>query len=180
MTYSWPHLIHELGRWRPCSDWPCLVHELGGVHVVISFAVKLYGFDGFVLVEQVLGVLGEQHVDLLQVVRLRQLDRLVPLVQLHARVHRFAHLVTLKQTSVRYQVSIATFKLDNCEAFIQLDGDDVTVAATVDHVTPEELGNVLLDRFQERFATGTSCDAGRARERAARSLPGALCHRYVT
>ena len=52
------------------------------------------------------------------------------------------------------QVSIATFKLDNCETFIQIDGDDTIVAATVDHVTPEELGNVLLDRFQERFATG--------------------------
>ena len=54
------------------------------------------------------------------------------------------------------QVSIATFKLDNCETFIQIDGDDTIVAATVDHVTPEELGNVLLDRFQERFATGQS------------------------
>ena len=41
------------------------------------------------------------------------------------------------------------------EAFVQLVEKDVQLAAQVDHLVPEELGNIDLDKFQERFSAGT-------------------------
>ena len=43
------------------------------------------------------------------------------------------------------------FKLHNSEVAISTKGKDVAVAATVDHVIPEEHGNVNLDKFHDRF-----------------------------
>ena len=53
------------------------------------------------------------------------------------------------------KVSITTLQLRNVEAFVQLNDDDVIVSATIDDATPHELGNIHLDKFQERFTGGT-------------------------
>ena len=37
---------------------------------------------------------------------------------------------------------------------MQLNDDDVIVSATIDDARPNELGNVNLDKFQERFTGG--------------------------
>jgi hypothetical protein len=49
------------------------------------------------------------------------------------------------------QVSVVCFKVCNSEVTISIKGKDVGVAATVDHVIPEEHGNVNLDKFHDRF-----------------------------
>lgn len=50
-----------------------------------------------------------------------------------------------------HQVSVVCFKVHNSEVAISMRGKDVAVAATVDHVIPEEHGNVNLDKFHDRF-----------------------------
>jgi len=63
--------------------------------VVSSLAVELDGVDHLVLLQQMLGVLGEQGVDLADVVGLGQVDGHVPLVQVHTAVNGRLDVVTL-------------------------------------------------------------------------------------
>ena len=73
-----------------------LVEEFGGVEEVVGFAVEFNRFDRLVFVEKVFGVLRKKRVYLAQVVLLRKLDRAMPLVELHTRVHRLFCLVALR------------------------------------------------------------------------------------
>ena len=77
-----------------------LKQELCGVEEVVGFAVELDRFDRLVLVEQVLGVLGEQRVDLAQVVLLGEFDGAMPLVELHTRVHCLLDLIALQRNTI--------------------------------------------------------------------------------
>lgn len=64
-----------------------LEHELGCVQEVVGLPVELHRLQGFVLLQQVRGVLGEQRFDLLHVVGPGELHRFVPLrwIQEHTR-----------------------------------------------------------------------------------------------
>lgn len=40
------------------------------------------------------------------------------------------------------------------EAVLQTRGEDINIAATIDNVIPVEYGNINLDKFQAKLATG--------------------------
>ena len=61
------------------------------------------------------------------------------------------------------QVSVVTFKLYHVEAFVQLVEKDIQLAAQVDHLLPDELGNIDLDKFQERFGAGKAQEVPKLR-----------------
>ena len=46
------------------------------------------------------------------------------------------------------------FKLINISAVVQTRGKDMSAAITVDHVIPQEYGNISLDKFQTIISTG--------------------------
>lgn len=64
---------------QPTNQRTHLEHELGCIQEVVGLAVELHRLQGFVLLQQVRGVLGEQRFDLLHVVGPGELHRLVPL-----------------------------------------------------------------------------------------------------
>mmetsp|Transcript_4274 Transcript_4274/g.11789 ORF Transcript_4274/g.11789 Transcript_4274/m.11789 type:complete len:663 (-) Transcript_4274:283-2271(-) len=74
------HLSRDLGE------------QLGRFGVPVGLAVQLHCLDLLVLVEQMLGVLGQQTLDLLEILLLRQVHGKIPLVEHHARVHRGLHV----------------------------------------------------------------------------------------
>lgn len=49
---------------------------------------------------------------------------------------------------------MVSFRAVNIEAKVQLDGKDMLAAAQIDHVIPVEHGNVNLDKFQAKLASG--------------------------
>ena len=75
-------------------------------------------------------------------------------------------------------------KLHSSEAAISVRGTDVAVAATVDHVIPEEHGNVNLDKFHDRFLNlnrGTCAVGGSTYELwSVRVLGGLRCREWCT
>lgn len=77
---------------------PEMQHRMSGVNPRSHLKTKtnLNGVDGAVLAEQMGCVLGEERVNLLHVVLVRQLHSEVPLVQLHARVDCLLDLHTKK------------------------------------------------------------------------------------
>ena len=53
-----------------------------------------------------------------------------------------------------FQMCVVGFSVVDMELAIGIADDDVTVAMIADHVIPREYGNVAVDKFQAKFASG--------------------------
>mmetsp|Transcript_16165 Transcript_16165/g.40248 ORF Transcript_16165/g.40248 Transcript_16165/m.40248 type:complete len:1228 (-) Transcript_16165:317-4000(-) len=85
--------VHLLGR----AGLRQVGQQLGGLHVVVGLAVQLNRLQELLLLQQVVGVLGQQRLDLREVVRLRQRHRLVPLVEQVAAVDGLLGVAALEE-----------------------------------------------------------------------------------
>ena len=84
LILSSSHLLGQVGQ------------ELGSLRVMVGFAVQFDRLEVLLLVEEVAGVLGQEALDLGEVVLLGERDRLVPLVEQHTAVDRFLRVTSLQ------------------------------------------------------------------------------------
>ncbi|CAH1786944.1 unnamed protein product [Owenia fusiformis] len=67
---------------------------------------------------------------------------------------------TISSDKARNVVSVVLFKIHNLEAVVQAVNLNTIAKLGIDHLSPEEFGNVELERFQAKFLAGSKdhCD----------------------
>ena len=52
------------------------------------------------------------------------------------------------------QMCVVSFTILDIEMAVGIAGDDISLAVIADHVIPREYGNIAVDKFQTKYASG--------------------------